>query len=288
MGRGQTTLFVITGIVSLIIIIFLLNLNSSKEKQDLKSNNEEILESRATQINAIVEQCMELAAEKGVFEKLAMHGGYIETEYNETYGQYEKIDSFAFIRENVPYWYDEGKMNIPTIEKIEQNLGKYVLVEAEKCMDFSDIEKTGVKITKPVYDYIRNHFDFSDSGIKINVSMNYEDVSVKLEYPIKLEVDKKSKIISEFSAKIPVNFLRDYETGMLVLEDSLKEQPEWFDIGYNCTRYTNNGLTNIYYKNNRIMQVFDYETFYSKYKKTLRFQFAVNGINAIGFCPVVE
>ena len=286
--KSQISLFLIIGIILLASVAVIYTANRNNSVNDLRDTSDISLELASSQVKNIVEQCMAIAVEKGIFDKLALHGGYIETDVNESYGIYESVEYFPFLREKVPYWYKNRTRRIPSVYDMEISLGRYILAETEKCLNLSEFEKSGVKVSKPDYDYVRNKFNFGSSGISIRASMNYEDVTIDLHYPIALEYDSEIFTVDEYQVKLPINFLRDYETGLLVLEDALKEQPEWFDIGYNCTKYVNNGLTNIYYKNNRVIQVFDYETFYSKYKKTLRFQFSVEGINAIGFCPVYE
>ncbi len=185
MKKGQISIFIIIGLLIIIILgIIVWSSNKQKVNEVQSNNNIELLQYKAEVITNYVEQCINEISVKGIY-LVGLQGGYLDPEPNPKYGTNDNINyqMSGFVK--IPYWYHNEEDISPNIDKVEEDLGKYILFESKNCKDFGNFESTlGVDI-------------FKSKDEKINVSINDEDISITLFKPIKLKSldGKKNKCI---------------------------------------------------------------------------------------------
>jgi hypothetical protein len=155
--RGQLTLFVIIGImvVALIVGFFLLQ----KPKNET-FENPKIAVLRDNSLNCLNQVYITSLTIVG------FQGGYIEVKDG-------KNNGFS----NIPYYYKKGNLNIPSIEKIENEIARYVDIAAPYCLDYSNVyassEQLEFNLTN--LDVLEGNF----SGYQTSYNQKGVDVEIK-------------------------------------------------------------------------------------------------------------
>lgn len=169
---------------------------------------------------------------------------------------------------------------IPSLDSIKEKLGNYIKVEFEKCFNTKVFEDIGMKFIKP-----------SAAKISVDIGLNEEDVSIKLTYPLTIIKDKTQANIDSFAITLPIRLKALYESAKHFV-NQIKNVPEMemppsiikYIIMPDCGTYDKNHLTNVYFKNNEIVQFVDFSTYKEKYLNSFIFQFAVKNVNVNGAC----
>ena len=231
--RGQTTLFIILGVLLLLSVVLYVVMNYVlKEKSEQQSKKELETTAENLPIKAFVDSCVTQTAKVALF-LFGFVGGGVTPEAYEM--------SFAYDgRYKIPYLYREGKAVFLTSSFVENTLERYVDSKLQKCTgDFSGFPDAHVIGEKP--------------RTKAQVLEN--EVFFTVTYPLTVERgEKKSMLGPAFSTHVP---LRMKEILLLANEIvALKQQDQdlihWDYLteitrkGYNVTAYAEVNSTIVY------------------------------------------
>jgi hypothetical protein len=274
--RAQITIFIIVGIVILVISGLAYYTKSRATKEGAVEKTVE-LGLDATPIKTYVDSCLAQVSEEGVWI-LGTHGGYIDPDGNSFYGEEGNIlsESATYQGDKVPYYLNgSGNRTYPSLVQMEEKLSRYIIVELERCLDFSAFEDMGFNITKPSFP------------VGSEVSINKEDVIVDIEYPLTIREKNAVARLSAFRISLPLRLGAIYHSAGSLITKIIDLQP--YNIVADCSVYDTNGLTNVYFKRNdsgeqEIIQFVDYGTYKHKYLKAYKFQFAVKDAGFSGEC----
>ena len=201
--RGQATIFMVMAVVILLIgAFFFYSQRVSQQKQ-------EILQPEIAQPKNFVEACIVNVANQGIMI-LGLNGGYITfpEEIEKNPRSYMKLGPLDNIK--IPYWWYEGISNIPAESFIAKQIEEYVASNLDNCIDdFSAF----------------NNFDVRKIGkINAKVSLNENDVSVNVNYPIEL-IDKLNKTtvrLENFEQNMPIRLKKVYEAAKDIMDSENK------------------------------------------------------------------
>ena len=296
--RGQITIFLILGISIVLIIGLSYYAKNAKDKGALiKDINKKV--DNTDIIKVYAENCLKKVSEEALFQ-VGEHGGYINPNGDERYdeqGVPSNYPTALFLGEKLPYYIQSltalgittYNTYVPDLSTINKKLTNYIAVEFEKCFNASVFESLGINITNPVVDYQAINFDFSKTNVKVDVSLNANDVSVRLNYPLTVKKGGAETELDTFMVTLPIRLKALYESAASLVENIKNSQPNAYHITSDCGAYDKNGLTNVYLKNsdnapNEIVQFVDFSTYKEKYFKSYIFQFAVKDVNVQGYC----
>jgi hypothetical protein len=231
------------------------------------------------QITEYMEKCLFDVASQGVFNKIGLQGGVINPENNNLYGESEGI-----LWENegplkVSYWYHTGKDISPSINQIEDNLGRYILKEAESCLK----NLNNISSAELVLPDINAYHNLANKDTFIKVNIVDREVLITYIFPITLIQEKDKTTIKEFNVELPIPLGEDYKIAKSILSRMIDNKEKGYNINLDCNSYEGNGQNKVYYYKNKII-INDYETYSNKYKKTFTFQFLFSGLNVYGYC----
>lgn len=176
--RGQLTIFIILAIVIVIVLVLFFYFRDSffEERYDPKV---ELL--RANVINCFNSNFAESLIIIGI------QGGYLDVP------EPKEIVVGYFFSFDFPYYYYEGGLNIPTIERIEREIGNFAKGSLIFCFEeYEDIEG---------YEFV----EFS--GSEVSVEINEEYVSFTPSVFMDVGYDGKTARV-DFS-RTPVNVISD-------------------------------------------------------------------------------
>jgi hypothetical protein len=278
--RGQVTLFMIIGIAILLIfgIYFYISKNSAKSKSN-DAIGQPIGQEDTNIVTAYVEACIKDAGEDAIFNRLGLQAGYIDPDGNSLYGEAGVPDASKpaaiFDGKKVPYYFKHPSIFIPTPGQINEKMKNYFLAEFENCFNRNDFGALGIVIEK-----------IGESDVEIG--LNQEDVSLRLNYPLKMAVQDSEASLTDFAVVLPIRFNALYESSLKIINNAAAVYPQQYDISADCPQYDKNGLTNVYYKalgnKNGIIQIVDFSTYENNYLKSFIFQFGVEGLDIDGAC----
>src|SRR3989344_877048 len=193
--KGQISFFIIIGIIMLIILGTYLALRSTSEQP--------LIPVQKSPVQQFVDSCLEKNAREAIY-LLGQNSGfiYIPQELNNPLLFYEKtpLDTYA-----IPYWWIEGKSFVPTNEYVNGQITRYVQENIENCLDFSTFER---------------QFDIRTGNPIITTSLNQDDISVDLSYPITLTDIGNGQIteLNNFRVTIPIRVKKALELARIVME----------------------------------------------------------------------
>jgi len=287
--RGQITLFMLVGIVIIVIFGLIYYITAYATKGKTTASNEEAakLALDITPIKTYAETCLEKASEEGIW-LVGAQGGYVDpdSDGNSFYGEAgNAILLFTDYQDDkVPYYLDEtDDGGILGLDEIEEKLSKYIIVEFEKCLDLETLGNLGFDITQPDVDYKNKGYYYSDL-VDSKVSINKEDVTVQIKYPLVIRKKEAVTELSDFRVSLPVRLGALYDSAANLIGNIISSQPLTYSITSDCSIYDTNGLTNIYFKDNKIIQFMDFKTYEYKYLKAYIFQFAIQDVSFNGEC----
>jgi hypothetical protein len=173
MKRGQTTIFIILGII---IIIVALGVSFIKNEQLIEKIGGEVFESvvvpeQAQGVVNFVNNCIQDIAEEGL-DILGLQGGYINLPGNivanpRTYLKF--TDSIS-----IPYWlYSESSIRIPSTFEMEEDLEAFIEERFVEECSFN------------IYDELGSYVD---GEIDVHVEILESLVNVELNSPLSVEI----------------------------------------------------------------------------------------------------
>lgn len=299
--RGQITVFLILGLVLIIIFGLMYYSSNYKKAKTIKAQAAKGNAQVADVVAAYAENCIKKAAEDALFSRIGPQGGFINPNGDAKYKEEGVKNSLinppttSFDTYTIPYYLKAEQIciqdscqwdyteNVPEINSIKERLGNYVMAEFEKCFNTTVFENIGMKVVKP-----------SAAKVSVDVGLNQEDVSVKLTYPLTIIAikDKSEANIDSFVVVLPIRIKALYD-GAKEFINQIKTAGlsyDTFPLKYSISQqhcsayYDKNHLTNVYFKNNEVVQFVDFSTYEEKYLNSFIFQFAVKNVNVEGVC----
>ncbi|MGV8152420.1 MAG: hypothetical protein ACP5OG_05030 [Candidatus Nanoarchaeia archaeon] len=151
-------------------------------------------------IYSYYQSCIEESAKQGSLI-LGENGGYITPpEFSAASSYMPFSNQLNFLGSGVPYWYyisanGVSKEQMPSLEKIEQELEDYIEEEIKKC-DFSEFESQGyiIKLNEPV--------------VKTNI--NERSIEINVENDLSINLDKETYRQTKHSINLPSDLGRFY------------------------------------------------------------------------------
>lgn len=208
--RGQVVLFVILGLV-LVVLIWSIFYVYQARAISRSSENRKITDVKS--VSNFVNVCLQ---QKGVeaLVGVAGKGGYfILPPY-----------STEQLPDNLPYFLYQGSIFVPTIEKIQENVGWAVEKRLGDCFDFISFE--GI--------------DISVEGMpEITVIFGSEQMRIILHQKVIVQNEQSETTLDSFTASVPTVFLGMYEHAKKIVE-TYKRSGEY--VCLSCLRQLNTGV----------------------------------------------
>lgn len=201
--KGQIGLFLILGFVILLSAGFIFYLNSTSRNNKLNEINELSL---AYPVKNYVEICIKNTANDALFF-IGSRGGY-----------YDMPEvSIELIPERMPYYYINGHKLNPSKATIEKEISKYFSRHLDECIgDLKALRQQG-------YSF--------DGGIKNSHTLiTDEQISIKLDYPLKIYKDNFNAKFDEFAYVVPTKL------GIIIkiISEMINQIPQSKSICLNC------------------------------------------------------
>ncbi len=181
--KSQAAIFIILGLVLLILVIMLINFKTGFLNALFKESSQEItsVPEQLKEVTDFIDKCLETTSRDSLYQ-LGRNGGYhkvpVET-------------SIVWFDEEVPYYYLDKRILIPSLETVENELAKSISENIKVCLNFAEFEREGFLIEQKNYSV--------SSSIKDN------EIIIKMEYPIKIEKGNLNIEIKEFETAIGSN-----------------------------------------------------------------------------------
>ncbi|RMD57586.1 hypothetical protein D6825_03615, partial [Candidatus Woesearchaeota archaeon] len=196
----------------------------------------------------------------------------------------------------VPYVVNKDKVSLRNFSAIVGQLERFVLVNVQDCVDFSDVQ--GVEFDIPNIDWkgigfdeSRAIVDYSQRNVDLTVLSRpeREDVVFSLFYPVRARVGDESLLVEEFNVVVPLRFERLYEITRDLAQDIAARNGQTFLLGRLCDKYNvSDNSVNIYsfaepFEKAYVLKVVDSHS--SAYGLSpLQFQVAVRNVEIEGGC----
>ncbi|RLE38121.1 hypothetical protein DRJ17_04940 [Candidatus Woesearchaeota archaeon] len=194
MEKGQTSVYVIIGIVVLIAIII-----SFVIIPKLGVEREEVIETDILPVKNFVDGCVKQTLGAGVLFT-ALHGGYYHLPENRFEADYAYI----------PYYYFNGNVDVITKKKWERGLEDYINAELLKCLkNLKPIRLMGFEVEAG-----EPHADISISSRKVEAYVNY---------PLSLRKAGEKKILEKFYGDVKVDLLSIINIAKAITEQTTKD-----------------------------------------------------------------
>lgn len=199
--RGQITLFIIVGILIMALAGVFIYLRSSK----ITIEEPEVLPAEIVPVKEYIDECAKITLTKGVL-LMGQQSGYLY------FPDSIKNDPSSFLAPMprsqliVPYWYNNGKSQVPTIKQMEEQLSRYMDENLKDCLrNFTPL---------------RQQFDITEAGnITSKTIIGVNDIITTAKYPLNVGVKgtKETTRISTFSGSVSVNLRRMYDLAVDVM-----------------------------------------------------------------------
>jgi hypothetical protein len=150
--RGQLSIFIIIGVIIVLLIglsVFFLSMNNNEQ------SSETTLSPQQATVKATIDACLRQTLEAGVVH-ISDRGGY--------YKFPEQTKQFN----NVAYYFNEGKVVMPTLETIQDQLALYVEDKMPECIEPNNF----------------NALSLEQGDINAKIIINNNNVQANIDYPI--------------------------------------------------------------------------------------------------------
>ena len=198
--KGQITTYMIIGIIILAIaltIFYLLRPAEQEIKQTVQLSQE------AQTVKKFIDSCLDMTAKGGTLF-LASQGGYFYPPENFLKTNYS----------NIPYYYLKGNSSAVSEDQLNQNLKDFIEEAVPRCA------KTVLK------DY-----DATEGITNATITMDDEQISIKLIYPITLNFGERQETMREFEGTYNIRIETLRRTAEQLTQEISKE-PQLTPITY--------------------------------------------------------
>lgn len=200
------SLFIIIGIVILIAIggIVFYQKNQTDQLVNQKTNNPQIQTTPfdTSALQFFITQCLQHVEEDALI-RIGSQGGF-DTVTVPSVFYYSNVLK-------IPLYFNatDHEENIPTQNKIEQELEMYVTRNFQNSCDVLKISENGL--------------DVQTGELQTTQILSRENVKVTIEYPLIITKNNVQTKLHFFSATIPTRILEMYEESKSIIEDTKKE-----------------------------------------------------------------
>jgi len=178
--RGQTTVFIILGILILLIAGTAIYL--SVQTREIDFEEELIINTPEAQVKAYIDSCLKPITLNGL-DIMRKQGGYINVN--------QAQDIFKVDATEIPFWLTKEETIIPSLTFMEQELSTYILGNIKPCLgDFQAFKD--------------QNFDITTEDLSVKTAMG-NSVVITLDCPIKLSNTQSTTEVTRFVFEVPIN-----------------------------------------------------------------------------------
>lgn len=212
---GQVTIFIIIAVVVIVIIGIFIFINSSSKDNKDDSNDINI---NSNPINSFIQSCLDETLKESI-EYIGLQGGY----YN------DPVISVYYIYHNIPFYWFDGKSEVPEKDTIEQEISEYVSDNLVYCInDYKIFDNSG--------------YEIETDSINVNsVTILDNEVKVSINAPITIKTGDKIVEYDEFSSVTRSDLKKAYDISKQIIEEQ-KNTPNEMPLGYISELANTNGF----------------------------------------------
>lgn len=218
MKRGQTTVFIIIGIIILVSIGTFFYVSKVVKEGGLESERERALlvPKQVEPIKTFIEACIDQVSRNGI-NLIGLQGGYSNMPEDVFAGASQNIFSNSlqiFRNLKVPYWYYEKASGVQESQKpskgnMEGELNNYINRNLADCVkDTSVFEPQG--------------YEFAFGEVDAESTINTDSVDIKVTYPINVKFKDIYFNFDEFNKDLDVPLGRLYELAERIMDSEEK------------------------------------------------------------------
>jgi len=202
--RGQTTVFIILGLVIFAAVGFMMVFKGEFIQSYLDSSmGKTSISPEVEPINEFVLDCIKSIGNDALYI-IGQHGGYFES------NELSTINGVAY------YVYDNREL-VPSLDVIEEELNKYINAELTYCIDsFSNFTSFNVK----------------GGGVNSEVDIKNEKVVINVDYPLEITKGGVKFELNEFNIEIPLRFSLIHEVIKEIVQKEV-EDPDYVCLSCN-------------------------------------------------------
>ena len=183
--KGQLTPIIIIAIIVVVGILVYFSVGDS--------SNQRIVDPEIAPIYNYVEGCLKESAAEAIIE-------------TSKYGGYTTVPERS-LENGIPYYMQEGKNLMPSKEKVESEIARYIDNSVYFCIkEFSDFPD----------------FNIKDSDRKISADIENEIVNLEVNYPLSISKGENSYRVNDFRFNINARLGQIYEEVTYLMEDQVK------------------------------------------------------------------
>ncbi len=188
--RGQVTIFIIIAILIVAAVALFFTLRGGVEK-------EKTLSPEIVPIKNFVDECLEDSLGKVVY-RIGEGGGYY---FPEAVLSTEILD--------VPYYIKNNRSYMPSKEKIENEISKYVVKDLTLCLgDFA----------------LFPEYEITTGKINAETEILNNSVKIIVNYPLTIKKGEFKKTIKDFEAEVPIRLGIIHSSVSSFLEEELQKE----------------------------------------------------------------
>lgn len=195
--RGQVTIFIIIAIILVAGIALVYTLYGDAISSRLESaSRQKFVDPAIISIDEFVRDCLKNTA-KDALVFTGQRGGYSEV---------PPLSNDI----NIPYYYYKGRDLMPSKEKIEEEISKYIDFSLFFCIQS--------------FSYFPG-FEIREDKIKIKTTIEEDVVSFDIDYPLTIVKNQTIYELKDFEFKIPIRLETVYNVARFIVQKQI-EDPE--------------------------------------------------------------
>ncbi len=202
--KGQITTFIVIGIVVLFAVGFVLYAASLQGNVSTTPVNEGDVES-------YIGSCLQQVSKEAIVS-IGMLGGYLETPLDISINERAYFSFSERTDPKIPLWYFRGKLRVPTIKSMQEQISNYTVANIESCIADFETFKTQYEINKT-------------GNVSVTTTIEDRSTTVTINYPITVK-DKQTgntRKVTTVSRIQDVKLGRMYDMAVDILETEDKK-----------------------------------------------------------------
>ena len=225
--KAQVIVFAILGVLLIAALAITISYyNARIKEQQIKAGEALEVPLWAQPVKDYVNNCIKLKSIEA-FKKLGQHGGYINPDDRElsqvsfSFNKKDPTNSDAvYLADNNPvvYWWYLRSDNLcseclvsslmPSINLIQRQVNTYLNRELKNCIEgFSSFKEAGFEIT--------------EGNIETEATVNKDDVTVNVKYPLTIRQDESEFKIPNFKINLDLDFQHVYDIAVLTMIEEI-------------------------------------------------------------------
>jgi len=204
--KGQIALYIITGIVILLIVSVFFYFKSISSKSLFSNTATETISvpKELAGINTFIDKCFKDTSNQAVYQ-IARNGGYYIV---------PKDRSIIWFDEEVPYYYLNKNISVPSISLIEKSISSYIKLNIKTCLNFTDFKNQGISI--------------KEGSTSVSTKINNKNIEIKMNYPVTIKKGSIETILKDFTITIKSNLYSQNKAAVELMQQYSKKP------GYLC------------------------------------------------------